>query len=214
MERIIFLVDGFNLYGSIKEIQKEKGIITKWLDLHSLFTSYLSLFGKNTKIEEIHFFTALQDYLRNRYPEKVKRHLDYIKCLKSTNINVVLGRFKEKNITYINEDCRVYLKKHEEKETDVAIGVKLFELLAFNKCDTCVLVTGDTDLIPAVKICKNSYPKKRIVFAFPYNRNRNKQLKKIASKYFTINYSQYLKYQFPDPVILKDGTNIKKPDTW
>jgi len=202
------------MYGSIKEIQKEKGIIAKWLNLHSLFTSYLHLFGKTVEIEEIYFFTALQDYLRKKYPQKIKRHLDYIKCLKSTNVNVVLGRFKEKNISYISKDCKVYLKKHEEKETDVAIGVKLFELLAFNKCDTCVLVTGDTDLIPAVKMCKSCFPKKRIVFAFPYNRNRNKQLKNIASKYFTINYSQYLLHQFPDPVILKDGMKIKKPVTW
>ena len=69
------------------------------------------------------------------------------------------------------------LKRNEEKETDVAIAAKLFELLVGNQCDT--------DLAPACRTARRLFQDKNIGFAFPYRR-KNKELAKLASFSFNI----------------------------
>ena len=101
---------------------------------------------------------------------------------------------------------------HEEKETDVAIGARLLELFIRDKADTIVIVSGDTDIAAAVKIAQIVYPAKNIFFGLPYDR-KNAELTKIAPT-FTLTASEYIKYQFPDPVVLKNGKKIHKPAKW
>jgi uncharacterized LabA/DUF88 family protein len=60
--------------------------------------------------------------------------------------------------------------RYEEKETDVAIASKLFEVLTNGACDTAVLVTRDTDLVPALGTAQRLFPNACILFAFPYGR--------------------------------------------
>jgi uncharacterized LabA/DUF88 family protein len=60
-------------------------------------------------------------------------------------------RFKEETV-YCNL-CKRHIKKHEEKETDVSIAVKILESFSLNECDLAVVITGDTDLIIMVIIC-------------------------------------------------------------
>jgi len=126
-------------------------------------------------------------------------------------INVELGRFKSMDVRC--KKCGKYFIKHEEKETDVAIAVTLFELLYSNACDTTVLVTGDTDLAPAVKNAKRLFIDKKVVFAFPYKR-KNQELVDLAPGSFSIGREQYPKHQFPDTVILDDGSQLYKPASW
>jgi len=124
---------------------------------------------------------------------------------------VELGRFKEKDIFCTK--CRSVFLKHEEKETDVAIAVTLAELLFTDKCDTAVIVSGDTDLSPAVAKWQPLFPQKKILFAFPYAR-KNNELLKLAPGSFSMSRKQYIRHQFPNPVILRDGNKIYKPFAW
>jgi hypothetical protein len=119
--------------------------------------------------------------------------------------------FKEKRRTC--SVCGHIAIGHEEKETDVAIAVKLLELLFRDTCDTIVLVTGDTDLAPPVRTARTLFPQKNIMFAFPYNRMNN-DLKKLAPESFHIRKEAYVTHQFPDPVVLANGTVITKPAKW
>lgn len=109
--------------------------------------------------------------------------------------------------------CTNKFTRHEEKETDVSIGTKLFEILFRNECDSVVLVTGDTDLSTSVKTAKQPFPDKDIRFAFPYRRT-NLELKQIAPNSFKIHRNSYVRHQFPDPFELPDGTQINKPVSW
>jgi hypothetical protein len=86
------------------------------------------------------------------------------------------------------------------------------ELFIKNACDTAVLLTGDTDLAPALKYANSLFPAKRTLFAFPYKR-RNFELEKLT-KCFEIKGKTYLRHQFKDPVILSDGISISKPTKW
>jgi uncharacterized LabA/DUF88 family protein len=223
MNRVNFLIDGFNVYHSILDAYRLKGLKVKWLDLNALCRSYLYLFGKDSVLSGIDYFSAYAHHIGDT--EVIKRHETFINALKSIGVNTHLGRFKERetrcplsgkysfNGSPVNCPINGFFIRHEEKETDVAIAVKLCDLISRNECDTCVLVTGDTDLVPAVEYCNTRYPEKRILFAFPFNR-RNTQLKELAPNSFSISANKYSQHQFPNPIHLPDGKLISKPHTW
>lgn len=166
----------------------------------------------------VYYFSALATHLEAADPGKIQRHRDFIRCLEDTGIVVRLGKFKRKrdfSCPNCGESrcghCDAKLKHHEEKETDVAIATSMLELLFTNACDTVVLMTGDTDLAPAVQTAQRLFPAKDIRFALPYERH-NKLLRQIAPKSFRIGKDGYTKHQFPDPFILSSGKAISKPE--
>ena len=217
--RVTFLVDGFNLYHSVREASDalgHNGKRTRWLNIDSLCRSYLPVVRRNvnsahTELAEVYYFSAYASHRERVKPNTVARHKSFVQCLESTKINVSLGMFKTKRHTCAN--CGHIAIGHEEKETDVAIAVKLLELLLIDSCDTIVLVTGDTDLAPPVRTAKKLFPQKNILFAFPYNRMNN-DLKQLAPESFNIRKDAYVTHQFSDNVTLADGTVITKPPKW
>lgn len=165
MNRTSFLIDGFNLYHSVKTASHDLGLGgsgTRWLDIRSLCDSFLHLIGNNAQISEIYYFSALAKHLEMRKPDVTVRHRTYIRCLEDSGIVVELHRFK-KSLTVCHK-CNQTFNRREEKETDVAIAARLFEILCLDRCDTIVLITGDTDIIPAVKTAKTFFRKKKSSF--------------------------------------------------
>ncbi|MCD9185990.1 MAG: NYN domain-containing protein [Pyrinomonadaceae bacterium] len=214
MNRTSFLIDGFNLYHSVKSASHDlglKGIGTRWLDIRSLCDSFLHLVGNNAQISDVYYFSALAKHLEMRKPDVTVRHRTYIRFLEDSGVKVELHRFK-KSLTFCQK-CNQTFNRREEKETDVAMSTRLLELLFLDKCDTIVLVTGDTDIVPAVKTVQNIFPKKEIIFMMPYKRH-NKELANLVSKHFDISSNNYTKYQFADPYITKKGKSVIKPSTW
>ena len=224
MNRVTFLIDGFNLYHSTVDLGRILGLRVKWLNIYSLCSSFLYLIGRDAVMAEVYYFSAVAYHLND--PNIIKRHQDYIECLKSTGIIPQMGRFKPREVTcpfhsqlvkssFTNIVCPINGKftKHEEKETDIAIAAKLFEIMSKDKCDTVILLTGDTDLTPAVETCKRLFPTKAMRFAFPYRRH-NQELKALLPDSFKIHPGSYVRHIFPDPVQLPDGTKIWKPTSW
>jgi len=159
----------------------------------------------------VYYISALAKHLETSKPGVTKRHKDYIKCLEATGVKTLMNRFKRKDMKC--HHCKKTFYRHEEKETDVMLATTLFEQLYTDTCDTAVLVTGDTDLLPAVKTGCKLFPKKNISFAFPSGK-KAKDLKKLAPKSFTLKVKAYRNHQFPDPVNLTDGSSIPKPSGW
>ncbi|MDA2932985.1 NYN domain-containing protein [Acidobacteria bacterium AH-259-D05] len=212
--RVTFLIDGFNLYHSLKQASWDLGEAkVKWLDIKALCAFYLFLIDKQARLEEIYYFSALAKHLEATNPDLTARHRTYTECLKSSGVVVEFARFKKKSVNYRSDTCRVTIDRYEEKETDVAIAAKLFELFHRDRCDVAVLVTGDTDMTPAVKTAQRLFEKKTVCFLFPYRR-KNKELAQLVSKSWNIKKERYLGHQFPNPVILTDGQEIYKPLTW
>ncbi len=207
--RVAFLVDGFNVYHSIRDVERQVGDASaKWLDLRSLCMSYLYRLDGYAELEAIHYFTA---YAGHRSPETVNRHKRYIRCLKDTGVTIELAQFKEKSIRC--KKCGRQFTKQEEKETDVAIAARLLEILVEDRCDTAVIVSGDTDLASAYRTASRLVSDKTVTFAFPYNR-ANSELKQLSEASFKVGPQQYLNHQFDDPHVLADGTEIDKPSSW
>ena len=218
MLRTCFLVDGFNLYHSLREGSRDMGLRkmgTRWLNLNSFLSSYLanigSALGARTELENIYYFSALATHLDASNPAETARHSAYIECLKDTGVKVELGRFKPKHVHC--KSCGQTTIHHEEKETDVAISVRLVELGLSNLCEVAVIVSGDTDIAPAVRMAQRLAPQLKIVFAFPYRR-KNRELVSLAAFNFDLTPRSYHNHQFSDPVMLADGRSIAKPSGW
>lgn len=211
VNRTVFLIDGFNIYHSIIETNKETGKNAKWLNYQSLCKSYLPHIGKTSSLEKIYYFTAHADHMINKDPDKINRHKLFISCLEDLGIVTILGRFKEKFVYCPN--CKKHIRKNEEKETDVAISTKLFEIFHNNECETAVLLTGDTDIVPAIKTVKKIFKDKKIAALFPYKR-KNEELKTVCDLTFSIKKDTYSKFLFDDPYIKMDGKTVPKPVAW
>ncbi len=213
MNRVIFLVDGFNLYHSLVQAQKDTdGRCVKWLDLHALCSSYLHIIGRQAHgradMEAIHYFSATPTH---RTKGAQHRHNLYMRCLQSSGIQVHLGRFKRKTVNC--PLCHGSSIRYEEKETDVAIASQLFEICHANAAEFVVIVTGDTDLAPAVRTCQRLFRDVSICFAFPYRRH-NAELKQLSPGSFNIGSRSYSRHQYPDTLRLSDGTEAAKPREW
>jgi len=173
--------------------------------------SYLPVIGAGAALEEIYYFSALATHLDPHRPGVTFRHRTYLEALKSTGVIPIMGRFKPKTVHC--RRCRADSTHYEEKETDVAISVKIGELFTLDQADTIVLVTGDTDLAPAVRTSVRLFPTRQICFAFPYKR-KNKELAQLVSRSFLIRKERYAAHQFPNEVSLSSGRVIRKPSEW
>lgn len=212
MVRAAFLVDGFNLYHSLRTAQRDLSeTSTKWVDVHRLCSSYLHILGPGAELSAVHYFSALAKHLESTNPEVTARHRAFLTCLRDSGVSVHLSRFKKK--TRRCPACRARITRYEEKETDVAIAAKLIELMATDRVDTAVLLSGDTDLAPAVRLAQELHPEKSVGFAFPYRR-KNKELDQLADFAFQISKEQYATFQLPDPYTTKRGVEVSRPKTW
>lgn len=210
--RVTFLIDGFNLYHSLRDAQYDLGNkSTKWLDIKSLCSSYLYLLGREANLQDIYYFSALATQRIARDPDVIVRHEKFISCLKNEGIEIDLSPFKPKENKC--PSCSHTYRKYEEKETDVKLALKLLELFIEDSCDLVVLVSGDTDLAPSFRTATRLFPSKKVIFAFPYKRH-NRELENLAPKSFKIKKEKYLAHQFPNPYPLVNGSTISKPSTW
>jgi uncharacterized LabA/DUF88 family protein len=212
MTRVAFLVDGFNLYHSLIRASADLGGVgTRWLDLHSLCRTFLYQIGGGAELTRLIYFSALAEHVEEVKPGAVARHRTYIAALASRGVQVELGTFKRKWRTC--PACGTRTLFHEEKETDVAIAVRLLELLGNDRCDVGAIVSADSDLAPALREVGRSFPDKPVYCCFPYARGTT-ELRTLAKACFRIRKERYAAHQLPDPVVLADGTRLAKPESW
>ena len=198
VNRTVFLVDGFNLYHSVLDGERVLGRSMRWLDISSLCSSYLHALPGESVLQSVIHFSALPHHLEARRPGVVRRQMRYLEALRATGVETRLGQFKRRERTC--PQCGRRFVTFEEKETDVAIGATLTRLICDDACDTVVLVTGDTDLVPAVITGRDRDPAKTLAVLFPYRR-ANAELKRVVDASFTIKATTYAKHQLPKRLI-------------
>ena len=170
----------------------------RWLDISSLCSSYLHALPGESVLQSVIHFSALPHHLEARRPGVVRRQMRYLEALRATGVETRLGQFKRRERTC--PQCGRRFATFEEKETDVAIGATLTRLICDDACDTVVLVTGDTDLVPAVITGRDRDPAKTLAVLFPYRR-ANAELKRVVDASFTIKATTYAKHQLPKRLI-------------
>jgi uncharacterized LabA/DUF88 family protein len=208
-----FVVDGFNVYHSILDLLRDSGNDYRWLDLASMCRSYLYRIDPAATAGDIFYFSALATHLQVGNPAKLDRHRLYLAALTSSGVRICLGRFKSRRIEYRNVDCYVKLRRHEEKKTDVSMALKLVELAADPACAAVVLVSGDTDLAPALRAARQTAPAKPIHVMFPYRRAHD-ELRSLATKASRLGEPAYAASQFPERVESRSGRSVHRPPEW
>ena len=211
LNRVVAFIDGFNLYHSVLRAEDELNASVKWLDVPALCAAHMYILGPTAKLASIEYFTAYAHHLQNQDPKKVVRHQAFVRAMTARGVKVHLGHFKQKTVRDMRTGQEV--TTHEEKETDVAIAAAVIEAGVTDKLDTALLVTGDTDLRPAVRAFSRLCPAKRILFAFPFAR-KNRELEQLAPGSFSFSAEAYQKHQFPERVQLPSGKWITRPAKW
>jgi hypothetical protein len=80
-----------------------------------------------------------------------------------------------------------------------------------------ILVTGDSDLVPVIRMIKDNFPGKEIVVYIPARteiRGAAIELRSEAHKHKTLPLDLLSKSQFPASVVLDGGRTVAKPASW
>jgi uncharacterized LabA/DUF88 family protein len=200
MSRYCIYIDGFNVYYALQEPLYRKH---KWLNYRKLAESVI---GKNDRIMGVFYFTAVVHWKQ----DNALRHKNYIKALRWARVDTIQGRFMEKEVRC--HRCKQLYKTHEEKRTDVNIALKLLGDAIDDLYDKALIISADTDLIPAIRAVYKYAPEKKIGVMFPIGRNNN-DLRREAD--FRIKMPQRLleACQFPEKI--KIGNHIiQRPNSW
>jgi NYN domain-containing protein len=157
--RVACYIDGFNLYHSIADLQKPH---LKWLDLHALA---LSLCRGGETLVKVAYFSAYATWL----PDQYGRHRQYVAALQSVGVVCHMARFSEQSAQC--KKCGAKYKRHEEKETDVHFSLTLLEDAVDNLFDRAIIISADSDHVPAVRCVRRRYPGKQMFAATPPERH-------------------------------------------
>jgi uncharacterized LabA/DUF88 family protein len=201
MKKVIFFIDGFNLYHALANSKYRK---YKWVNFNKFANHFVN---KYERVEEIYYFTAFTPWDN----DKIRRHKIFIRAQESVGIKTVYGKFRKRS-----KKCRICHKvyeTYEEKQTDVNIAIYLFKLAIENKYEKAFIVSGDSDLIPSIMAIKESFPKKEIGVIIPI-RGRAFELKSNCDFHIQMKETHLEINQFPDKVILPDNSFVTRPETW
>ncbi len=132
-EKIAVFIDGGNLY----RLLKENGILPSKRFDYSGFVNFL-LRGR-TLVSKTYFVGIVRNHDGSNHSQKlVEGQQKFLTNLESQGFKIERGRI-------------VYDHKIREKGVDVKIAVDLVVGAMEHRFDTAVVVSSDTDLIPAIK---------------------------------------------------------------
>ncbi|MGO2241102.1 MAG: NYN domain-containing protein [Halomonas sp.] len=178
-----FFIDGYNVFYGLLA-----GTPYKWLDLPSLLSAIIHEQNPHSQVAEIHYFTSpVQPALATRGQQSKQAQDTYIRALKAYGVEVHWGRhrldhrkaprFVSREVPASRQD-QVDIWNLEEKETDVRIAIAMYRIAAKpcredtpeGRTQQIVLVSGDTDLAPALEAIREDFPHLRIGIIVPHRK--------------------------------------------
>lgn len=209
-KKCIIYIDGFNLYwGILRHFPK-----WKWLNLQSFFEA-LRL---DDEVLGVKYFTAIveRDKPQSSTREKQARYLNALKTL--PKILLIYGKFQAREST-----CKAHCKRKfiaaEEKKTDVNIAVHMIDDAIKNSVEHIILVSGDSDLEPAVEWVRKNKPQIKITVYIPCidgerHKRRNDFYPTIGVNCRFLTLAEFDRHQFPDEVTIGENDSVKRPSDW
>lgn len=128
----------------------------------------------------------------------------------SSILDIRYGRFQEKSLRC--RRCSASWPTYEEKESDVALAVSVVGDGLNRLFGTALIVSADSDMVPAIRELRASRPEARVVGALPPNRNSS-DLRRHCDASFQIGAAKIRQAQLPETVM--DGPHaITRPAYW
>jgi hypothetical protein len=223
--RTVVCIDGFNLYYA-----RLTGTPYKWLDLWTLMDRILASAYPDARaqIQAVKFFTApvLARYASDPASEhRQKSYHNALKFAPSGSVEVIQGHHiqEQKRGRLLDETEHPELVRVavlEEKKTDVNLGLNLYAAALAPDVDQVVLVSNDTDFVPALEHIKRDCPNvvRGVIFPVPdaaTGKRMATSLDELAS--WTrrhISEDELAKSQLPRSVLNRKKKAIVRPEKW
>lgn len=203
--RVMTYIDGYNLYFGIRSEATKRGSTMipdpkwyryLWLDIEGLCEDLLR---PDQGLVGVKYFTSPI----STGEAKKQRQNTYLDALRTRpRIEIIFGRFQPDRKECAN--CGHPAYHPQEKKTDVNIATNLICDALENRYDTAILMTGDSDLVPALDAVKRLAPEKRLIVAFPPNRRSGELACATGGKPIVIWEPLLRKNRLPD-VIHRSG---------
>ncbi len=218
MNNVYAYIDGFNVYHALQNYIREKKINKKfgWINYRTLVSFFLS---PEDELKETIFFSAIPTHL---HKDKQERHKLFHTFLEHANVTIIKGRFGKKMFSTTCRRCqaRIEDEKHEEKETDVALGIKVVSDILTKDVEKIILVSADTDFIPVVNyILKSTNKRIKVLIPFnasysePYVIKNSEHYSKEQKKRYSIKLikEQHIKCSKFNDIVLVDDKEYRCP---
>ena len=170
MKGAIVFVDANNWYHNLKSIFKPSKIS---------IVKISNLICKNLKLDlkEVRWYASIPDITDGK--EDYYNHINFLALLEKEGVKVItrkLQRLSAKEILKkkretidsldLCDNCKPLIEasfldlagiKRKEKGIDVWIAIDMIKKsMIDNECDVCILISGDGDFVPAVKLIKKA----------------------------------------------------------
>jgi 6-hydroxy-3-succinoylpyridine 3-monooxygenase len=202
-------VDGFNFYFGLFQKRPE----WKWLDMQRFFRTLRPLEDVSIK-----YFTAIVDEDIS-FSETRFRQEKYLKALGTlTSVQVIKGKYQRKLVRCEAGCCEEY-SVPREKKTDVNIAVHMIDDCIEGACESMVLVSGDSDLEPAVAWVHKRDPDIKMTVYIPKLQDdpdlrRNDFYKSIGVECGPLPTDRLGSCQFKTAVKVETGKFVQRPEEW
>lgn len=155
--RCFIFIDGSNFYQGSKKLIADKTISLLKFD-YTAFNQFLG--GQNKVVGARYYIGAIKRHNNDDKSEILYANQQkLIAWLQQHKIPTVLG-------TIIKHPDKTY----HEKGVDVRIAVEMIRLARLNEYDQAILISSDTDLVPAIEEV-HSFKKKVKYIGFPHNQS-------------------------------------------
>ncbi|WP_331026595.1 NYN domain-containing protein [Sphingomonas sp.] len=205
-------IDGFNLYHAIDNLGKPH---LKWVNICKL--GKLLTKPKSQRVVAVRYFSALGNHFSGTPKvHRLTRHREYVKALTAKGVDVRLGNFAKRDLHYGDGVGRYKAKwrRYEEKQTDVGIAVHLIHDAHRDIFDRALVVSLDTDMLPAFQIMQAAFPAKPIVCVAPPNRPHHREIQNLGIELDNIKVSQLEKALFGAKVVQHGVCVARRPGAY
>lgn len=205
-------MDGLNLYHGMRSADLLK---YRWLDIQMLCEQLCQQVavttGRKTWLRRVTYCTSFVRDSRGQRRQDV--FLQALAAHRPT-LQILHGRYEEKG-----RDCECDCGCHnlvtfqKEKRTDVNLAVEMLKAAAAPDApDALLLITGDTDLVPAIAASQETYGREVIVAAPP---SRHQEHLNARSDHYLRVGRRHLKYSpLPSTLANASGYQLAPPDGW
>jgi len=210
--RTIVYIDGYNWYHAIFKYHPE----WKWLNIQKFFEAL----RPREEVIAVNMFSALVgcDGIPGDGRERQVRYFEALKTL--PKVRIILGFFQGREVR-CKASCKEIYVVPEEKKTDVNIVVEMLSDAIAGNCESMCVVTGDSDIQPAVEWITKNRPTIGITVYVPalpvqqatrrtdYYRTKNLP---VTCEFLPLGNIK--DHQLPNAVKLKEGKLSIKPHVW
>ncbi len=159
--KVMAYVDGYNLYYGLVKTDKS----LRWLDLPKMLRM---LMPWASEIKTKYFTAAVDDHCATKTPRRIRQE-EYWRALKTVDVELIFGKMEFRDRACLAHHCSYdgprSFRAPVEKMTDVNMALHIVDDAINLKPDVMCIISGDTDLLPAMKwVMKVHRPCRKLVY--------------------------------------------------